>query len=40
MNRVKEDEMNGAEYEDKGTIEWRILTDVDRFCGANWCTSF
>jgi hypothetical protein len=35
MNRVKEDEMNGAAYEDKATVECRILTDVDRFCGAN-----
>jgi hypothetical protein len=34
MNRVKEDAMNGAACEDEATTEWRIVTDVDRFCGA------
>jgi len=37
MNEVKADEMKGAAYEDKETTEWRIVTDVDRFCGANRC---
>ena len=39
-NRVKEDEMNGAAYEDKATVEWIIFRDVDRFCGANRCKTF
>jgi len=35
MDKVKEDAMNGAAYEDNAAVEWRIVTDVDRFCGAN-----
>ena len=40
MNKVKEDETNGAADEDKATIECRILTDVNRFCRANRCKFF
>jgi hypothetical protein len=40
MNVVKEDEINGAEYEDKAATEWRIFTDLDRYCHANWCKFF
>jgi hypothetical protein len=40
MNRVKEDETNGTAYEDNATTESRIVTDVDRICGANKCKRF
>jgi hypothetical protein len=40
MNSVKEDGMNGTAYEDRTIIECRILTDEDRFCGANRCKHF
>ena len=34
---MKADETKGAAYEDKATTECRIVTDVDRFCGATRC---
>jgi hypothetical protein len=40
VNRSNGDEMNGTEYEDKAATEWKIVTDVDRFCGAKRCKSF